>query len=200
MEFTHKNAILPSHVDPERFLEIFTRIKEQPDQQSKRVEKVLELMSSFRDDLSTREKIQIFTRLRLALGTYRWAVRLGVTREGLHVIHQMARELADATSDAERWEYSAIGLLLEVLPYLGQRPRIRRCADAGCREWFFAAKREDQEFCSGNCRQHHYDSDPESRAAKRRYMRQYRVQEKKRDERRKKDVGFKDSMVNKKRI
>jgi len=184
----HKNDVLPSHLDPERFVEIFTRIREHPDQQSKRVEKVLELMSSFRADLSTLGKIKIFTRLRLALGTYRWAIRLGVTRDGLHVVHVMAREFEEGTSEADRWEYHTISLLLDLLPYLGKRPRIRRCAE--CESWFFAAKREDQQYCGGNCRQYHYDSDPKIRARKRESMRQNRIIQKKHEERAKKRVGY----------
>lgn len=187
----HKNERLPSHLDTERFPEIFEYIKAHPERpQSQNVERVLELMSRFRDDLSTREKMTIFTRLRLTLGTYRWAVRLGATRKGFHVVHEMASKYEKGSSDADRWEYSTISLLIDVLPYLGKWPRIRRCADAACRQWFFAAKREDQEFCGVNCKQHHYDSDPQIRTQKREYMRNYRINEKEREERSKKAIGF----------
>lgn len=189
--FIRKNKILPSHLDAERFLEVFEYIKAHPEMpQSQNVEKVLELISSFRDDLSTREEMKIFTRLRLTLATYRWSVRLSPSSEGLHVVHEMAEKYDEGTSEANRWEYGAISLLLDILPYLGNRPRIRRCANAACRQWFFAVNREDQEFCSGNCRQHHYDSDPQMRKKKREYMRKRRIKDRERDEEARRAIGF----------
>lgn len=185
-----KNYDSPSDLDAERFSEILTRIRTHPDRQSKRVEAVLELMSRFRADLSTREKMTIFTRLRLILETYRWTVSIRPKPEGFHVVHVMANKYEEGTSEADRWEHETIGLLLDRLPYLGKRPRIRRCADTACAQWFFAAKREDQEFCCGTCRQHHYDSNPEMRRKKREYMRKRRVQDRQREEASKRAVGF----------
>ncbi len=174
-----KNEILPPHLDPERFAAIFWHIREHPGTpQSKRVEWVLELLSSLRDvrrlrdRVSKLEQMQILTRLRNALRAYRWVTQISPTSKGFHA---SLRTADIGLSGEDAWEYEAIGILLDIVPYLGgKRPRIRRCADAACNEWFFAAKREDQQFCSGNCRQHHYDNHPTMRARKKRYMRGYR--------------------------
>jgi hypothetical protein len=183
----HKNEVLPSHLDPEQFESIFWHIRERPEKpQSKRVEEVLKLLSSLRYDLSTRDKGQVLTRLRNALRRYQWVSFISPTSEGLRVIRGIA-DRANLSED-DLWEYWAVGTLLDIVPYLGNRPRIRRCAE--CQEWFFAAKRDDKRWCDRNCRQRHYDSAPEMRESKRLYMRNYRDEEKKREERRKRSVGF----------
>lgn len=184
-----KNEILPPPLDPERFQAIFWYIREHPEQpHSKRVDEVLELLSSLRDDVSTLEKIRVITRLRNVLSRYQWGVRVSPTTEGFHVSHFPANR--GKLSSSDEWEYGAVRDLLDVVPYLGKRPRIRRCVESECKEWFFAAKREDQQFCSGICRQRHYDSTPEMRESKKLYMRKHRAAEKKHDERRKTGVGF----------
>jgi hypothetical protein len=176
-----KNEGLP---DPERLVEIFRDIKENPEKpQSKRVEEFLELLSRLREDLSTSEKVPIIIRLRGLLGAYQWTVQVSPTPEGFRAIHLIANR--EKLSPDDLWEREAVRDLMGVVPYLDKRP-IRRCAE--CQEWFFAAKREDQQWCNGNCRQRHYDSNPDIRASKKRYMRQYRVDEKKREESSKKRV------------
>ncbi|HWO33664.1 MAG TPA: hypothetical protein VNO32_33115, partial [Candidatus Acidoferrum sp.] len=174
-------------LDRERFEEIFWQIREHPEKaQSKRVEEVLELLSSLRDDLSKSEKLGIITRLRGLLSAYQWVVQVDPTPDGYRAIHTIADR--GRLSQDDLWERRAIRDLLDVVPYLGKRPRIRRCAE--CSEWFYAAQREDQEWCSSNCRQHHYDSDPEMRGRKKLYMRKHRLEEKKREESIKRRVGF----------
>ena len=188
MNKIRKNQVLLSHPAPERFLEIFEYIKAHPESpQSQKIEKVLDLMSSFRPDLNNQEEMVLFTRLRNALSTYRWSVRLGRTSEGLHAVHQMADKYAAGMSDGDRWEYTTIGFLLDSLPRLGERPRIRRCAD--CNQWFFA-KNGKRVFCGDNCKQHNYDSDPEERVKKREYMRKRRLAEKEKEEKDKEGVRF----------
>lgn len=182
-----KNEILPSHLDPEQFESIFWHIREYPEQpQSKRVEQVLKLLSSLSDDLSTLGKAQALTRLRNALRRYQWVSFVSPTSEGLWV----SRGIADRVnlSEDDVWEYEAVRNLLDLVPYLGKRPRIRRCAE--CQEWFFAARRSDQQWCDRNCRQRHYDSAPEMRKKKKLYMQEYREGQKERVERENIRVAF----------
>lgn len=182
----HKNDIMPSHRDPENFESIFWHIREHPEEpQSKRIEEVLELLSGLRDDLSMPEKIRVITGLRYVLSNYRWSVQVSPTSEGFRAIYFPADR--GKLSSSDKWEYEAVRDLLDLVPYLGKQPRIRRCAE--CEEWFFAAKREDQQWCGGICRQRHYDSAPEMREKKKLYMRDYREKEKKREERRKMRIG-----------
>jgi hypothetical protein len=169
-----KNEILPSHLDPEHFGSIFWHIREHPEEpQSKRVGEVLELLSSLRDDLSTRGKGQVIARLRHVLSNYRWGVHVSPTSEGFRAIYFPADR-----GSFDKWEYEAVRDLLDLVPYLGKPPRVRRCAE--CKAWFFAAKKNDQQYCDGVCRQHRYDSSPEMRESKKLYMRKYREDEKKR--------------------
>jgi hypothetical protein len=76
-------------------------------------------------------------------------------------------------SKEDDWEYRAVRILMSLVP--NRINRLRRCADEGCKKWFYAAKREDQQFCGGNCRQRHYDSDPAKRTHKKKYMRELRA-------------------------
>jgi hypothetical protein len=183
-----KNELLPIHLDPEQFEAIFRHIREHSEQpQSKRVEEVLELLSGLRDDLTTPEKIGVITRLRNVLSNYRWSVHVSPTREGLRVVHFPADR--GGLSPSDKWEYDAVRDLLELVPYVGKRPRIRRCAE--CKEWLFVTGR--RRFCDSsdrNCRQRHYDSKPEIRESKKLYMSKYREDEKKRQKNRKTGVGF----------
>jgi hypothetical protein len=174
--------------DPEQFDAIFRHIREHPKQpQSKRVEELLGLLSSLRDDLSKPEKVRVITRLFNVLSNFRWNVRVSPTAEGFRTIYFPADR--GHLSSADEWEYGAVRDLLELVPYLGKWPRIRRCAE--CKGWLFAAKRRDKQFHDGICRQRHYDSSPEMRESKKLYMRKYRADEKKREESRKIGVGFK---------
>jgi hypothetical protein len=148
-----KKMVLPIHLDKEQLEAIFTRLEERPETpQSKRVEKILELLSSLRDDISPLDKGQIVIRLRNALRLYQWVSHIAPAPESYRVINGVADR--ENLSKDDLWEYEAVRDLLECVPYLGNPPRIRRCA------------RADQLFCSGNCRQHHYDSDEDTRAKK----------------------------------
>jgi hypothetical protein len=186
-DIIRKNDNLPIHLDRERFEEVFRDISKHPEKpQSKRVEECLELLSSLREDLRGLERVQIVTRLGHLLSAYQWVVQISPTPKGFRAIRLIADR--GRLSQDDLWEREAIRDLLDVVPYIGKQPRIRRCAE--CNEWFYAAKREDQQWCSSNCRQHHYDSDPEMRGRKKLYMRKHRVEEKKREESIKRRVGF----------
>jgi hypothetical protein len=179
VNFIRKNEFMPTGPDTEHFDAIFRYILEHPKQpQSKRVEALLDLLSSLRDDISKLEKVQVISGLHNLLGNFRWSVQVSPTSEGFRAIYFPADR--GHLSSADKWEYGAVRDLLELVPYLGKRPRIRRCAE--CEKWLFAAKRSDQQFCDGICRQKHYDSSPEMRESKKLYMREHRADEKRREE------------------
>jgi len=183
-----KNEILPINLDAEQLAGIFRHVREHPEKaQSRRVEEFLELFSSLREDLGDSEKVRVVIRLRNLLSAYQWVVQISPTPQGFSAIHMIADRARLSQDDL--WEREAIADLLKLVPYLGNRSRLRRCGECG--EWFFAAKREDQQWCSGNCRQRHYDSDPERRAKKKIDMRKHRLKEKKADERSRSLVGYK---------
>ncbi len=184
-----KNGTMPESLDAEQIEEIFQRIKDYPETpQSKRVEQILELLSGFREGLRGVDKGQIKVRLDRILSDYRLCVRVIPSARGLLPIHFPADR--EKMSEDNKWGYRAVGILIELMPYLGKRSRIRRCAECG--KWFFAAKRDDERHrhCSGNCRQRGYDSSPQMREHKRLYMRTHREREKKREEYRKAQAGF----------
>jgi len=176
---------------------IFTRLEKRPETpQSKRIEKILQLLSSLRDDISPLDKGQVVIRLRNALRLYQWVSHIAPAPEGYRVISAVADR--ENLSKDDLWEYEAVRDLLECVPYLGKPPRIRRCAE--CQRWFFAAKRIDQQWCGGICRQRHYDRDPETRAQKLKAMRDLYAREKERDQRRKAAVGYTEKSKNRKPI
>ena len=138
--------------------------------QSRRVEEIIELLAGLRIGLRGAERTRILTRLMNILRAYPSVPRVRPARDGFRVVHFTADR--ERLSDDDLWERRAVTNLLSIVPYTGKRPRIRRCNECG--EWFFAAKREDQKFCGGNCRQHHHDSSPSIRKRKKDYMRGYR--------------------------
>lgn len=168
-------------------------IREHPEKpESKRVEAILELLCRLQGDLDSSEKAKVLTRLGAALKRYTWLRRVTCTKQGIRVIHTVAGR--EALTRDEIWESESVGRLLDAVPDLGGRPRIRRCAQ--CAEWFFAVKRDDQLYCSGVCRQRHYDNSPEMRAAKATYMREkYRPVAAEREEDAKKAAGFKGKVT-----
>ena len=110
-----KNEILPSHLDPEDFKSIFWHIREHPKQpQSRRVEEILELLSSLRHDLSTRDKGQVLVRLHNALSRYHWVRRVALTSEGFRVISFIADREKLLRDDI--WEYDAVPGWARTLP------------------------------------------------------------------------------------
>ena len=185
---SRKQRKLPDHLDEVDLGALFTRLEERPETpQSKRVERLLDLLSRLRGRLSTRDAKEAFTGLLYALSRYRWVRRVAFTREGFRVLSFVADR--GYLSEDDSWEYAAVRDLLDIVPYLGDPPRIRRCADQACQKWFFAANRSDQKFCCGNCRQHYYDSDEKTHARKLERMRQNYATEKERDRKLKSLVG-----------
>jgi hypothetical protein len=186
-DIIRKKRTLPTELDQERFGAIFARLEDDPEKpQSKRVEKILESLSGLRDDLDTREKVRVITGLRNALSRYQWVSRVAPTHEGFRVVPAIA-DRANLSND-DVWEYEAVRDLLDTVPHLGKRPRIRRCAE--CRRWFFGVMRDDQQYCSGNCRQRRYDNDPEKRDKKLAHMKKLYADEKARKRNPKSGVGL----------
>jgi hypothetical protein len=149
-----KTEILPPHLDPEQIQSIFERIEVYPKlEQSRQVEKILELFSKFRAGLSPRKKGEILAELARILRPYAWAVQVSMNAR---VIYFPANR--GSLSRDEEWGYSAVGALLSLIPYLGDRPRIRRCAMPDCERWIFAVNAK-RTFCDGACKQRHYDRD-----------------------------------------
>ena len=187
----HKNDILPYHLDAEQLeSEIFGPIREHPEKkQSKRIEEVLNLLTRLRAGASSRTRMEAVTRLRSILAHYHWTC--AVVPQGQSFVTSYFGPKVLSADDV--WEYRAIQLLLQVVPSLGKNPRIRRCADSGCGNWFFAASREDQKFCGPNCRQRSYDSSADVRSSKREYMRKHRAELKRLAKNPKSGVGLRSN-------
>ena len=119
------------------------------------------------------------------LNRYEWHYGLVYGRRGLRAELLFTKELPEE----DAWEYSAVRFLMGLVPL--HIDRLRKCAYGGCRKWFFAANRDDQQFCSrGSCRQNHYDSDPKRRKSKKIYMRDYRAERKRHARNPKSGVGL----------
>ena len=128
---------------------------------SKRVANVLRLLSYLGGAINTEEKTLAARVLGRELRRYRWRVQLSSTSEGYRATFFPADR---GLSPEEEWEYNAVRNLLDLTLVKGALSRLRQCAYAGCKRWFYAAK-TDQKFCTrGLCRQNHYYSDPEHKA------------------------------------
>jgi hypothetical protein len=173
-------------------LDIIPRLENYPDApESRRVEKVLHLLSEIRDDRSKIANAQTLLGLRKALDRYQWVNHVAFTLEGYRVISTIAG--AAHVTKEEQWEQSAVSYLLNLAPHLelGRWPLIRPCEYAGCRRWFFAARRNTQKFCvRGVCQQKHHESDPEKLAMKRERVSKLYYAAKERDRKAKEGVGF----------
>jgi hypothetical protein len=184
-DIIRKRTILPSHLDAEQLEEIFARIEEQPEKpQSKRVERILELLSCLRSDASGSERVRVHIGLQNALRGYHWVSKVKPTPEGFRVIQAVADR--ENLSADDLWEYRAVSVLLDVVPYLGKPPRIRRCPE--CQRWLFA-ENNTRKWHDG-CRQRHYAKKPETRTKKNEYERNRYIAEKKRARNPKSGVGL----------
>jgi len=186
MTTIHKKKILPfPQLDEAGFLALRWHIEEHPDTpQSKSVERILELLRHLRnggDELSKAEQLRFTTELRNRVSTYRWVRRVSYTSKGLWA--SVVPADIEKLLPEDRWEYGAVGDLLDMLQFHGGFSRIGRCADTRCGRWFYAINRSDQKFCSLACKQHHYDSNPERRKQKQAYMREHYWEQKRRAQR-----------------
>jgi hypothetical protein len=161
-----KNERLSTSVSGAVFGELFRHLEARPkSRQAERVERILDLLSR----LGHGDTAAFFQKGDL-LSRYEWRYGLTFSRgRGLSAELMFTKELPEE----DAWEYRAVRFLMSLVP--DRINRLRRCADEGCKKWFFAATREDQQYCGGNCRQRHYDSDPAKRAHKKKYMRELRA-------------------------
>lgn len=139
---------------------------------AERVEQILDLLSRLgRGDSAA------FFQKGDPLGRYEW--HYGLTFSGSRGVRaelMFTKELPEE----DEWEYRAVRFLMSLVPH--RINRLPRCAYDGCKRWFYAAKRWDQQFCTDKpCRQHYYDSNPEVREHKRKYMRKRYAAQKERD-------------------
>ncbi len=179
-----KNESLPEPLDPEQMWSTFQRMVDYPEtEQAKQLAKILDAMSVLRGDAPTRERIGVKQKLDRLLRKYKWGVMVSPSKQGpVPVFYPVGRTL---TGD-DRWEYEAI----RMLPYLGERPRIRRCEDCGA--WLYAGRNAKQRFCDndGRCRQHAWDSKPGHKEQKKHNAEKSRASQKELDAGAKKAVGY----------
>lgn len=162
------------------FAEVLYKIRTPPKKPHlERVELILELLSKVHDGMSRAEKMKTLTQLRNALNRYKWVFQISPTSLGMRVITSPAYDLIPAgelirtrsgevfsKESDEAWEQQTVRRLLEGIDF-GERPRTRRCEQCG--EWFYA-RRPDQRFDVGACRQRNNDRDPAKRVQKLVYM------------------------------
>jgi len=193
MDIYRKKNLDPNHLDAVGLDALFSRLGERPDDpQSQRVSRVVGLLSRLGSDLSKADEIRVLTELRNALHNYEWVSQVSPTPEGYRAVLVPAyrRDL----SREDRWEYHAIQTVLAITREDGGLSRLRRCE---CGNWFYAAKRNGRKFCSGTCRQYHYDSDAEKRKQKRAYMRKLYADQKERAKNPKSGVGLRQKNARK---
>lgn len=108
------------------------------------------------------------------LGRYRWITRalISPTPEGYRAIFRREPEEKNLSREDE-WEYRAVRELLDITTmYPSALSRLRQCGNKECMRWLFTPHGKTRQFCKNDtCKQRHFDSDPEQREKKRKYMR-----------------------------
>jgi hypothetical protein len=84
------------------------------------------------------------------------------------------RPVTSSTGRWAPWQRWAVGTLLNLAKKPGKLSRLRRCLECG--QWFYAI-RGHQQFCGESCRRRHTAQDPEFKAKRADYMKQYRMDE-----------------------
>lgn len=155
---------------------VFERIENGPERpQSKRVERILELLSCLGKKPRGMEAVNLISELAHMLRRYRWTTHalVSLTKQGYLTVFRRVPEL-NSRSREDVWEYEAVATLLDLARTPGALSNLRRCGNDECRKWLFVLKGK-RRFCDNNgvCKQHHFDSDPSQREKKRVYMRRY---------------------------
>jgi hypothetical protein len=153
---------------------IFERLENgRKTEQSKRVGRILELLSSLGQNPRGLEAANVTSELWHLLGRFRWVSRAHISRtaEGYRAIFRRVPE-EEHLSHADKWEYDAVANLLEITDQPGALSRLRQCGNPECRRWLFTPKGKTRQFCDNKnvCKQRAFDSDPEQRETKRVYM------------------------------
>ena len=107
------------------------------------------------------------------------------------LLAQMGKPDLSGTAPApyEGWETSLVSRLLKAVDK-GEISRYRRCSE--CQRWFYAI-RGHEHFCGDVCRRKHEAQSPAFKEKRARYMREtYRPDQKRKDERAKRQAGFKE--------
>jgi hypothetical protein len=175
-----KNArtLLP---DQDDFAAIFYRLEQTPDApESKRVEHLLRLLSRIEKPNADRT---ILAQVCRALSAYLWRYNVIRSPQGL-IAHTTGAE-----GRGNDWEHSAVHVALSLIEH-GQLWRLFECETCG--ELGFAPYKR-QRFCgpkSPKCKQRDYDEDAENKIKKQAYMREYRLEEKKRKKNTRSGVGL----------
>lgn len=154
--------------------DIFARIETGPETaQSKRVERVLELLSRLGENPKGIDRVKITSELLSLLRRYRWVTHALVspTSEGYRAVFRREPH-GQNLSRGDGWEYTSVGTLLDLVQIPGAISKLRRCANKDCGKWLFVVQGK-RRFCDNNCKQHHFDSDEDHRREKRKYMRDY---------------------------
>lgn len=153
---------------------IFERVENGPvTLQSKRVERILELLSRLGENPKGLNEVKVTTELSFLLRHYRWVTHAHVspTKEGYRTIFRKV-PVAENLSRADAWEYSTVATLLDLTNSPDALSKLRRCRNEDCRKWLFVVSGK-RRFCDGVCKQHHFDSDETQRKRKRAYMVKY---------------------------
>jgi hypothetical protein len=142
--------------------------------QSKRVERILELLSCLGKNPRGMEAANVTAELGHMLRRYRWMTHalVSLTKQGYRSIFRREPE-AKSRSREDVWEYEAVASLLDLARTQGAISKLRRCGNDECRKWLFVMKGK-RRFCDNNgvCKQRHFDSDEKQREKKRAKMRE----------------------------
>jgi hypothetical protein len=163
-------------------LTIFGRLEDgRETHQSKRVGRVLELLSGLGENPRGINAANLISELNPLLGHYRWTTHALVSRtpEGYRAVFRQRPE-GNNLSREDAWEYEAVANLLDITRYPGALARLRQCGNQECRRWLFTPKGKTRQFCNNLCKQRRFDSDPEQREKKRNKMRENYADEKRR--------------------
>jgi hypothetical protein len=160
--------------------------------QSKRVRRVLELLSSLGENPAGMAAVRITNELGSLLSGYRWVALISPTTEGYRPIFRREPEGKELSRE-DVWEYGVVTDLFNLMRFQGALSRLRQCRNGKCRKWLFTPKGKPKQFCDHICKQRDYDNDPARCAKKRSDMRTLRADEKERNRRNPSNrIGFKE--------
>ena len=126
-----------------------------------------------------RELLETLEKIDAILGQHRGARSLWVSDD--YSIQELFGfdEKRYERSDAYAWEVRIIGFFLELLRN-GSMQRLKTCRE--CQKWYYATA-DHQLQCSANCRQRFASHSDDFKEERRKYMRDYRSQQKAREKR-----------------
>jgi len=135
-------------------------------------------------DKSAQETRRVSRLIDVALSHYKMEWLVGVSWGGFWIV---PRIVAKGKEWWACWEAKAVGALLRFANKPGELSRFRRCAE--CSAWFYATDMK-QRFCEPSCYRRHESQKPAFKEQRARWMREYRMREKREDAESKRQVGF----------